>query len=88
MQTMQSVTECVFVLLAYSSNINFTQRVGTSARLQINHHFVSNDVLKPMVLLDTFAYISGRCRLVCCLGLIVSAQHSLIEDQLCVPIAI
>lgn len=56
--------------------------VGTPARVQINCHLVSNDVLKPVVLLHTFAYISGRCQSVCCLAKIVSAQLCASHSQL------
>lgn len=69
--------------LAYSCTINFTQRVGTPARVQINRHLVSNDVLKPVVLPHTFVYVEGRCQSVCCSGKMVSAQESLKKHQLC-----
>lgn len=76
----KSVCVCVFVLLAYSCTINFTQRVGTPARVQLNCHLVSNHVLKPAVPVHTFAYISLQP--VCCLGKIVSPQDSLKKHQL------
>lgn len=64
---------CVCVMLAYSCAISFTQRVRKTARVQLNSHLVSNNVLKPTVLLHTFAYISRQRPSLCRLGKITIA---------------